>query len=262
MNLFRAFSLMSTCATCALPVSGAFAAPSKKSTSRDSGRTGVLVAMDGSGSLGLGSVSRKNYLGLRFLPYSIVSAESRTGNTTVETPSSSLTTVPKELEFSANFGQWTLRPEFDLSQQNFSLLSVGYFLNAQLEVGGVVAIERSTAEDANKNKTVTSQWLIGPQAVYYTELSWLGLEASGWMYLVAGSRELTANNTTTTVTDLSGFGFDAGARLTSELTSSLDYTGGITVSYQSTTDEADKNNEKKLTSFDFSIIPAGIRFKF
>lgn len=262
MKLLGSFLSVGTCVSLAFPVSEAFAAPSKKASGRESGRSGVLVAMDGSGSLGLGSASRYNYLGLKFLPYSIVSAESRAGNTTVETPSSTLTTVPKEFEFSANFGQWTLRPEFDLSNQNLSFLSVGYFFNPQLELGGVVAIDRATAEDANKNKTVTSQWLIGPQAVYYMPLSGFVLEATGRLYLTNGSRETTANNTTTTVVDLSGFGLEAGARLTSELTNTIDYTAGVSLSYQSTTDEADKNNQKKLTSFEFSIIPAGVRFKF
>lgn len=260
MKLLGSFALAALLVS-QMPLSTeAFAAPSKKSA----GRSGVLVAMDGSGSLGLNSTSRKNYLGLRFFPYTIVSAESRTGNQTDETPSSTLTTVPKELEFSANFGQWTLRPEFDLSNQNISFVSVGYFLNSQLEVGAIMALERASAEDANKNKAVTFRWLIGPQAVYYRELSGFGLEASGRLYLVNESREATANNNnrTTTAADISGFGFEIGARLTSELTDTIDLTGGVTLSYQSTTDEADKNNEKKLTTFEFSIIPAGVRFKF
>ncbi|MEY2988915.1 MAG: hypothetical protein RJB13_2436 [Pseudomonadota bacterium] len=262
MKLLGSFALAAFCISQMAPTEEAFAASSKKMNTRSSDRAGVLVAMDGSGSLGLSSASRKNYLGLRFFPYSIVSVESRTGNQTVETPSSTLTTVPRELEFSANLGQWTLRPEFDLSNQGLSFVSVGYFLNSQLEVGGVIALERATAEDQNKTKTVTSQWLIGPQAVYYMSLSGFGLEASGRLYLISGSRESTADNRTTTGADVFGFGFETGARLTSELNDSIDYTGGITLSYQSTTDEADKNNEKKLTNLEFSIIPAGVRFKF
>lgn len=261
MKLFGVFALAGLFVSQILTDGEALGAPRKALSKKDESKSGVLVAMDGSASLGLRSTSRKNYLGLSLFPYSIVSAESRTGNTTVETPSSNLTTLAKEIEFSASYGPWVLRPEFDFSNQNFSFLSVGYFLNSQLEVGGVLALERSTAEDVNKNKTVTSQLLIGPQAVYYTALSGLGFEGSGRLYLVTGSREATNNNTTTTVADVSGFGFEVGARLTSELTDTIEYTGGLSVSYQSTTDEADKNAEKKVTSFEFSIVPAGVRFK-
>jgi hypothetical protein len=93
-------------------------------------------------------------------------------------------------------------------------------------------------------------------------LSGFGLEASGRLYLISGSSESTADNRTTTDEDVFGFGFETGARLTSELNDSIDYTGGITLSYQSKTIEADKNNEVKLTKLEFSIIPAGVRFKF
>lgn len=234
---------------------------------KEDAKRGVLVAMDGSASLGLGTESRKNYLGLRLFPYSIVSAESRTGNTTVETPSSTLKTLPFEVELAAHWGSWVIRPEFALDivkgqALNSSFVSVGYQLNSQFELGGVVALERTTAEDANKTKTVISQFLIGPHGVYYTNLAGLDLEATGRLYIVSGSGEQTANNTTTTVADVSGYGFEAGALLKNELTSGLVYVGGVNIAYQSTTDKADKNNEKKVSSFDFTIIPAGLRFMF
>jgi hypothetical protein len=98
--------------------------------------------------------------------------------------------------------------------------------------------------------------------VYYASLAGLDLETMGRLYIVSGSREQTANNTTTTVADVSGYGFEAGALLKSELTSGLVYVGGVNIAYQSTTDKADKNNEKKVSSFDFTIIPAGLRFMF
>lgn len=238
------------------------AAPRKGLSKKEGSKSGVLVAMDGSASLGLSSTSRKNYLGLRFFPYSIVSADIRAGNTTVETPESSWSAMAKEFVFSANFGEWVLRPEFDLSGQKFSFVSVGYYLNPQLELGGVLALERSTKENANKIKTVESGFLVGPQAVYYTAWSGLGLEGGGRVYIVSGSSETTNNNTTTTNRDVFGYGFEVAARLTSDLTGSLEYVGGISLAYQSTTDEANKNAEIKSTSFDFSIVPAGLRLKF
>ena len=252
-------------------VAPAFAAP-KKSTNAVSTATrpGTLVAMGGQGSLGSSAGSNSTYVGVQLFPLSMSSAKVKVGNTSVDTPSTSFRTMPKQLEFYGNFGSWVVRPTLDLDlniagnavEENTSYLGVGYMLSSNLEVGAVVGIESKSTETADKTKLVSSEILIGPSAFYFTEVAGLQAEFDGRLFLIFGSAESTKDNTTTTTVDTSGFGFEAAANVVRELSSGLEYVGGVKLGYVDTTNKADKNNEISSSAFEFKIIPAGLRFKF
>ncbi len=251
--------------------SPAFAAP-KKSTNAAStaARPGTLVAMGGQGSLGSSAGSNSTYVGVHLFPLSMSSAKVKVGNTSVDTPSTSFRTMPKQLEFYGNFGSWVVRPTLDLDlniagnavEENTSYLGVGYMLSSNLEVGAVVGIESKSTETADKTKLVSSEILIGPSAFYFTEVAGLQAQFDGRLFLIFGSAESTKDNTTTTTVDTSGFGFEAAANVVRELSSGLEYVGGVKLGYVDTTNKADKNNEISSSAFEFKIIPAGLRFKF
>jgi hypothetical protein len=200
----------------------------------------------------------------------MTSAKVKVGNTSVDTPSTSFRTMPKQLEFYGNFGSWVVRPTLDLDlniagnavEENTSYLGVGYMLSSNLEVGAVVGIESKSTETADKTKLVSSEILIGPSAFYFTEVAGLQAEFDGRLFLIFGSAESTKDNTTTTTVDTSGFGFEAAANVVRELSSGLEYVGGVKLGYVDTTNKADKNNEISSSAFEFKIIPAGLRFKF
>jgi len=196
---------------------------------------------------------------MRFLPYTMSNTKLKQGNTTTETPSTSLVTMPKQLDFYGNFGSWAVRPTLDL--EGISYLGVGYNFAPNLELGGFVTLARTTAEGQNKTKTNKSDLLIGPQAVYFTELAGMETEVEGRLFLISGLDEQTVDNTTTTNRDESGFGFEVAGNVVRELSKGLEYVGGLRLGYASKSDKKDKNNETTVSGFDFTIVPAGLRFK-
>ena len=268
------FSAFTAVASASLFVSPAFANMKKSTAATNTGapaRSGTLVAMSGSGSLGSSSGSSDSYVGIRLFPFSMGSGKIKQGNTSVDTPSTTFRTLPKQLYFYGKFGSWVIRPTLDLdmtvqggavTEEGTSYLGVSYVLAPNLEVGGAVSIERSTSEPGEKQKVTSNELLIGPQAVYYTEAAGFPLELEGRVFLVFATTETTRDNTTTTNPDASGYGFEVGGTVVRELSTGLEYTGGLTLGYSSLTNKADKNNEVTQTKTDFTIIPAGLRFKF
>ncbi|NBO38228.1 hypothetical protein EBU99_06570 [bacterium] len=247
---------------------GAFASTKKNTGS--STRPAPLVAMSGTGSLASSSGERGAYVGIGLFPFTMSSATVKVGNTSVDTPSSEFKTVSKQLDFYGNFGNWVLRPTLDLGlsvagnqvSENTSYLGIGYMFASNLELGAALSYARSSVEGADKSKATSSKLLLGPQAVYYTELAGYQAEVEGRLFLVTASADQSKDNTTTTTVDASGFGFEVQGNVVRELTSSLEYVGAVKVGYSSLTDKADKNNERTDKSFDFTIIPAGLRYKF
>jgi hypothetical protein len=249
-------------ATLAAPV--ALAATKKTTTTNATtgNRAGTLVAMSGSGSLSSSSESRSSYLGMRFLPYTMSNSKVKEGNTTTETPSTRLVTMPKQLDFYGNFGSWAVRPTLDLDLEGISYLGVGYNFAPNLELGGFVTLVRTTSEGQNKTKNNRIDFLVGPQAVYFTEVAGMETEIEGRLFLLSGLEEQTVDNTTTANRDESGFGFEVAGNVVRELSKGLEYVGGLRLGYGSRTDKKDKNNEKTTSGLDFTIVPAGVRFKF
>lgn len=250
-------------------VAPAFAAPKKATNSAlTSSRPGALVAMGGQGSLGSSAGSNSSYVGVHLFPFSISSAKVKIGNTSVDIPSTSFRTIAKQLEFYSNFGSWVVRPTLGLNiagnavEENNSSFGVGYMLSSNLEVGAVVGLWRKSTESADKTKAVSSEILVGPSAFYFAEVAGMQAQFDGRLFLILGSAESTKDNTTTTTVDASGFGFEAAANVVRELGSGLDYVGGVKIGYIDTTNKADKNNEITSSAFEFTIIPAGLRFKF
>jgi hypothetical protein len=226
--------------------------------------------MTGSGSVASSSGADAAYVGMRFLPYTMISATRKAGNTSVDTPSTTFRALPKQLDFYGRFGAWVVRPTLDLDltiaaqqvSENISYIKVGQQFASNLEIGGALAFDRTTSEDANKNKASASEVLVGPYGVYYAEFGGYPVELDAMLFLVMASAEATANNVTQTTVDASGFGFEAAGSVVKELSSSLEYVGGLRMKYSKVTNKADKNNEIVDTEFAFSIVPAGLRFKF
>ncbi len=269
MKLAR-FATAAACVAGASFVAPAFASAKKASNTTTTKTPGTLVAMSGSGSMGSSSGADESYLGIRLLPYTMTSATRKAGNTSVDTPSTSFRTLPKQLDFYGRFGSWVVRPTLDLDlevageqvSENISYLKFGQQWSSNLEIGGALAFSRNTAEDANKNKASSSEVLVGPYGVYYAEFGGYPVELDAMLFLIMASAEATANNVTTTTVDASGFGFEASGSVVKELSSSLEYVGGLRMKYSKLTNKADKNNEIVDTEFAFSIVPAGLRFKF
>ena len=86
-------------------------------------------------------------------------------------------------------------------------------------------------------------------------------EVEGRLFLISGLDEQTVDNTTTTNRDESGFGFEVAGNVVRELSKGLEYVGGLRLGYASKSDKKDKNNETTVSGFDFTIVPAGLRFK-
>jgi len=260
---------ISSVATCVAGVS--FVAPAFASSKKASTKApGTLVAMSGSGSMGSSSGADAAYMGIRMLPYTMTSATSKQGDQSVDTPSTSFRAMPKQFDFYGRFGAWVFRPTLDLDldiagqnvSENISYVRFGQQWSSNLEIGGAFAIDRRTAEDANKNKSTASQHLVGPYAVYFAEFGGYPVELDAMLFIISGSAEATANNVTQTTVDASGYGFEADGNVIKELSNSLEFVGGLKLKYSKVTNKADKNNQVESSEFAFSIVPAGLRFKF
>lgn len=267
-------SALTTISATAFFATPAFASSKKTTTpaAATSARPGTLVAMSGSGSLSAAPAENEAYVGFRLFPLSFIGGKYKEGNVSVDTPSTVDKTFPKQVFLYGKFGSWVLRPTLNLDVElqggelvdSPSLVSLGYMFAPNLELGGILAFDRLSSESDDKTKSTASTFLIGPQAVYHTEVASFPLELEGRLVLIFRNAEKTSTNTNTTVTseDTFGYGFEVGANTIRELSSSLDYVAGVSFSYSTQTNKADKNKEITVSATDFTIVPAGLRFKF
>lgn len=225
-------------------------------------KTGTLVAMSGSGSLSGSSSDRGAYVGVEILPFEYQNFKTTTGNVTVETPVTTINTMPKTLEFYGRSGNITIRPGLSLENGTPSHIGVGFELGSNLEVGGSVSPERRTEKGQNKTETVSSFWMVGPQAYFFTEAAGLPLEVEGRVLLISQTSETINDTVTTKNLDKSGYVIEGGARVVKEIGSGLEYFVGAGLGYTSVTDKTDKNNEQTISGLVLKIMPAGVRFNF
>jgi opacity protein-like surface antigen len=218
--------------------------------------------MSGSSSLG-GSNSNAKGASVAFgvLPYQYVGLKRTEGNTTTETPTSSLTILPRVLEFSGSFGAWNARPEFSMDTNIPSSLTLTYSLNSNLEVGGYLSFARVTTKNG-KTEGVASDFEVGPSAYYTMEAAGMPLELDASLALISRLTEATNEGTTTKTRDKSGYAFSANAEVSRELSSGLEGFAKVGLGYSTETDKSNKNNETTESGLSFNIVPAGLRFKF
>lgn len=243
-------------------------AASKKSASSGTGITassskqGTLVAMNGSGSVGRSSSSNGSYVGLSILPFEYVGLKTTVDKTTSETPKTTLKTIPQTLDFYANFGAWHVRPEFSLEADVPSSISVTYALSDKLAVGGLLSYSRASLKNVDKTEGVASSMIFGPHAFYELDAAGMPVEVDGVIAMISNVAESTKDGTTTKTRDESGYVFQANAKLIRELTSNIEGYAGVGLGYSSVTDKTDKNAEVTRGGLAFTVIPAGLRFKF
>lgn len=248
-------------------VAAAAFASSKKSTSSGSisgsvPKSGTLVAMGGAGSLGSSSGSRGSYVGLDILPFDYLGLKTTVKNTTVETPRTTITTMPKTLDFYGHFGSYSVRPALSLEADTPSHIGLGYDVSSSLEVGAYLSYARTSTKDATKQEAVDSSVVVGPQAYYFTEAAGFPVEAEGRFLLIFNTAETTKDSTTTKTKDQSGMAFEAKVKIVKELSSGLEYTAGVGVGYTSVTDKSNKDNEITISGMSLNITPAGLRYSF
>lgn len=249
----------------------AFAAESsasaKKGSSTGQGLTstasksGTLVAMSGSGSLGKSSES-KSYVGMSILPFQYIGWKTTQKNTTVETPETTIQTMPSALDFYSDFGAWVVRPSLSLAANVPSTVGLDYQLSNNLEVGGFLSYLRGTAKAFEKQESVNSEVIVGPQAFFYAEAAGYPVEADARLGIIMKTSETTKEGTTTKTRDISGYAVEANAKITRELSSGLEYYAGVGLGYTSETDKSNKDLETTRSGLVFGIIPAGLRFNF
>ncbi|MFZ9521482.1 MAG: hypothetical protein ACO3A4_13490 [Silvanigrellaceae bacterium] len=225
-------------------------------------KNGTLVAMGGSGSLGGSSGSGGSYLSLEILPFQYLGLKTTVKNTTVETPRTTITTMPKTLDFYGRFGSYTVRPGLSLEAGTPSNIGLGFNVSSSLEVGAYLSYGRTSEKDANKNETVDSSMTVGPQAYYFTEFAGFPMEAEARFLLISNTAETTKDSTTTKTKDQSGTAFEVKAKLVKELSPGLEYFGGVGVGYTSITDKSNKDNEITISGMALGITPAGLRYSF
>jgi hypothetical protein len=243
-------------------------AASKKSASSSTGITtstskqGTLVAMNGSGSVGQSSSSNGSYVGLSILPFQYVGLKTTRDKTTSETPKTSLRTIPQTLDFYGNFGAWHVRPEFSLDADVPSSVSVTYALSDKLSVGGYLSYSRATLKNVDKSEGVASAMIFGPRAFYDLEVAGMPVEVDGVIAMISEAAETIKDGTTTKTRDISGYVFQANAKLVRELGSNLDGYAAVGLGYSSKTDKTTKDAEVSESGISLSIVPAGLRYKF
>jgi hypothetical protein len=218
--------------------------------------------MSGSGSLSGSSSDRGAYVGLEILPFEYQNFKTTTGNVTVETPVTTINTMPKTLEFYGRSGNITIRPGLSLENGVPSHVGVGLELNSNLEAGVYLSFQRSSAKGQNKTEVVTSDIVVGPQGYFFTEAAGLPLEVEGRVLLVFKTAETINDSVTTKTLDESGYVIEGGARVVKEIGSGLEYFAGAGLGYSTVSDKKDKNVENSRGGLVLKILPAGLRFNF
>lgn len=246
----------------------ALASTKKSSNSTISGsvpKAGTLVAMNGSGSLSSNSGARSSYMGMRILPFVYQGLKTTVKNTTTETPKTTLTTMPKTLDFYGRFGSWSVRPSLSLEADVPSTIGLDYDLSPNLEVGGFLSYQRTavtTPVNDKKTDTVESFMAVGPQAFYYTEVAGFPVEAEARFAMLFLTKETSAEGKTEKNRDVSGYAFEAGGKVIREVSSDLEFFAGALIGYSSQTDKTNKDAEVTVSGVELTILPAGLRFKF
>jgi hypothetical protein len=218
--------------------------------------------MSGSGSLAGSSSDRGAYVGLEILPFEYQNFKTTTGNTTVETPVTTITTMPKTLEFYGRSGNITFRPGLSLENGVPSHIGVGFELSPNLEAGVYLSLQRSSVKGQNKTEVVTSNVVVGPQGYFFTEAAGLPLEVEGRVLLIFNSGETINDTVTTKNLDESGYVIEGGARVVKEIGSGLEYFAGAGLGYSTLSDKKEKNTENSKGGLVLKIMPAGVRFNF
>lgn len=265
--MLRTFAFVAAAVAGSLAVQSVAAASAKKNSlttpRTSSGKQGTLVAMSGSASVGSSSSGADaSYVALGLFPFQYVGQKTTIGNTTNETPVTSLSTMPKMMEFYAGFGHWNVRPEFSLEQNTPSSLTLTYDVAPSLEIGGVVSFTRTSAKGVNKVEDTASDLVIGPRAYYAAQAGGFPLEVDAALGLISRLSESKNDATTTKTRDVSGYVFALNVKTTRELSSSCEGFAQVGLGYSSETDKTNKDAERTQSGLSLSIVPAGLRFKF
>jgi hypothetical protein len=172
--------------------------------------------------------------------------------------------MPKTLEFYGHFGSYSVRPQLSLENDTLSSIGLGYDVSSNLEIGGFLGYSRNSTKQAD-TEAVSSSVAVGPRAYYYTEIAGFPVEAEAAFLLGFGTAETTTKGTTTKTKDESSIAFEVKAKIVKELSSGLEYVGGVGYGYESLTkkkNDTDQKEESTISGMSLNITPAGLRYSF